>query len=278
MISAKVIKDSIAPSGWRLTTVEATAPRFILPELNTHRMFSRNTSSSRAIPARKTIERVACDPALPHHWGANQHGMRADAEVDPESKERGLEIWLMARDNAVISASVLSDYGVHKQVVNRLLEPFLWTRTLITATHWDNFFHLRCSQNAQPEMRLLAESIKSAITGSNANRLRKGQWHIPFDEPDLPLSERLMVSAARCARISYLNHDGSSDVSSDLRLASRLAIDGHLSPFEHQAKALTTLDWEEEVSVIAEEWRRGIPAGNLCGWLQHRKIVEGTRS
>jgi hypothetical protein len=63
--------------------------------------------------------------------------------------------------------------------------------------------------------------------------------HLPFVKPEernLPLKTALQISQARCARVSYNNHDGTSnDVEKDRALAESLANEGHFSPFEHQA-------------------------------------------
>lgn len=266
--STRVVCDSIAPHGVRLVTVEATYPRFVHSELLTHRVFSRNSSSSRAIPIAKMIQRVIDDPVMPVSWGRNQRGMQAGAELSGDELAAAQAAWLRGRDAAVEVARTLAAAGLHKQVVNRVLEPWMWITVLITATEWDNFFAQRCHPDAQPEIRVAAELIRDAMAASTPT-LRLGTiasddaswWHLPYvtdeekDAFELIVLRRLSV--ARCARVSYLTHDGLRDIAADLDLYQRLrtAKPPHWSPFEHVAEVLST------------------PAhiGNFRGWRQYRK-------
>ena len=152
MIQAQVIADSVW-KGKRLTSLQLVLPRFILAQLNTHRAFSRSTASSRAIPTAKLIEMVESDPVVPLHWGRNQPGMQAECELSDDLRFQAGDEWMDARDAAVASAKTLAGMGVHKQVVNRILEPFMWAHTIVTATEWDNFFALRLDDAAQPEIQ-----------------------------------------------------------------------------------------------------------------------------
>lgn len=261
---AKVILDSVSPSGHRLTTMEVTFPRFILAEMNTHRKFSRNSASSRAVPASKMIERVKTDPVIPLEWGINRPGMQASAIFDDYDDIRFCEFhWLEARDRAVEMAQELSDFGLHKQAVNRLLEPFLWHTAILSSTEWENFFKQRCSPLAQPEMRHTAELMRQVYTQSKPMEMPLGGWHLPYlrNEDNLRVdADRVKVSVARCARVSYLTHDGRRDVTEDFKLYGKLisADPPHLSPFEHAAVACA--DGDEH--------------GNFDGWLQARQLVE----
>lgn len=285
--SAKIICDSIA-CGTRLTTMELVFPRIVLAEFNTHRAFSRNSASSRAIPIEKQIERVQTSPYVPV-FKKNQKGMQpaeALCEIDQEYAERA---WLDARDAAVESCTNLSHYlGVHKQWCNRLLEPFMWHTVVVTATEWENFFALRCSPMAQDEIRIPAEMAEAAYRASVPKVKLPGGVHLPyFDEEDVaawvafhpgntPASElqrgAMKVSAARCARVSYLTHDGRRDFAEDLALYERLttARPPHLSPLEHVAK-------------VVDKAPAGHPTGSLdygnfaWPWLQLRKTMEGER-
>jgi thymidylate synthase ThyX len=259
--SARVLLDSVAPNGVRLTTLEVTFPRFVLAEFNTHRQLSRNSASSRAIPTSKLIERVASDPVVPLEWGRNKAGMSANEMLSPEDAAAALHEWLRARDDAVAHARRLLELKVHKQELNRLLEPFLWHTVVTTATEWTNFFELRCAANAQPEIREAALRMHEAIAASRPRLLESGEWHTPLlqaDESALEVETRKRISAARCARVSYLTHEGTRDVEKDLELCERLRGDRHLSPFEHVAT----------------------PAGdcafhaNFRGWIQMRTDVE----
>lgn len=237
--SAKIIADSINPSGERLTTFVATFHRFILPEILTHRVWSRNTSSSRAIPAKKLIEKVKAEEVYPLHWGQNCKGMSAKQEV--EDPTRAFDNWTRAKECAIHYAEQLVANGIHKQVVNRLLEPFSTTTMIITATEYKNFFMQRCHPDAQPEIQALAIAMMEAYQKSKPKKLDWEQWHIPFsdDLQDETICMALQIATGRCARVSYLNHDGTRDHKKDVELHDRLltARPPHLSPFEHCAKA-----------------------------------------
>ncbi|AXV08027.1 Thymidylate synthase thyX [Euzebya pacifica] len=260
--SATVVADSVSPEGVRVTTIEVTLHRFVLAELNTHRVFSRNSASSRAIPIGKQIARVETDPAMPVEFGANQRGMQAGAPLEGEEEKAAIDAWLRARDAAVDAVRVLDDLGVHKQVANRILEPFMWHTVIVTATDWDGFWHQRCSPLAQPEIRVAAEAMREAFDASTPRAMAAGEWHTPYvrdDELDLDDRTKRRISAARCARVSYLTHDGRRDLSADEELYQRLvtADPPHWSPLEHVATP--AVDGEAVL-------------GNLRGWhqLRHR--------
>lgn len=277
-ISAKVIAHSSAEGCPDLITLVARYPRMIHAEFMTHRVFSRNASSSRAIPVERMIQDVLDDPAMPVAWGSNKPGMQAGEECmnlvrvysGGEACNSREDAWLEARDRAVEVAQGFADAGYHKQIVNRLLEPFAHITVIVTATEWDNFFALRCHPAADPTMRALAEAMRDEISKSCSVPHWNSQWHLPFvtdddraallDEPNRVKMLR-NISAARCARVSYLNHDGTKpDIAKDLALAERLWIDQHLSPFEHQAKP--------------NSFARNYYGGNLDGWQQNRKLME----
>jgi thymidylate synthase ThyX len=278
-IYAKIVADSIA-NNVRLTTLALHYPRFILPEVNTHRIFSRSTSSSRAIPTSKLIEQVETVPAMPVYWGENKSGMQADKVC--EKVEEAKICWVAASKKAAHWAKILAEYKVHKQVTNRVLEPYLFVNTVVTATEWDNFFRLRLDAAAQPEFRALAWAMKIAMDNSTPTNLVLGEWHLPFTEG---LNENIetmqLVSAARCARVSYLNHDGSkSTVAKDVQLANQLLADRHMSPLEHQASPMEyvcgqghhKLQWEKGITHVDREdnfW-----SGNLRGWVQFRQLKQ----
>ncbi len=274
-ITATIIADSISLEGSRLTTMSLRYPRFIHAEFMTHRVFSRNASSSRAIPVERMIRDVMEDPATPVHWGANQKGMQASEECDNlvflnDEEKKPEAAWRWARIQAIQAARAFSEAGYHKQVVNRLLEPFGHISVVVTATEWDNFFALRCHPDAEPNIQVLARAIRQEMDHSHPRTLRPGHWHLPYLTADEAVSlwgtctprELALISAARCARVSYLNHDGSSpDVDKDLALAHTLEASGHMSPFEHQAYAS---------SDPRDGW------GNFKGWAQFRKQLEAT--
>lgn len=297
---AKVLADSISPAGHRLTTLEATFPRFVLAEFNTHRVFSRNSASSRAIPIVKQIRRVLEEPYVPIEFGSNQPGMQAGSPLEGEKLTAAEREWLWARDDAVRRAlalvadpSVVSEeddllaildqveevvrakaqpaewLNVHKQVANRLLEPFMWHTVIVTATEWDNFWHLRCHSDAQPEIRLTAERMRAAWEASEPAELDLDDWHLPLvraeDREQVDSVEDLIkISAGRCARVSYLTHAGKRDLGADVELHDRLLASGHMSPLEHPARPLTAAELEQS------EW-----SGNFRGWHSYRKEISG---
>lgn len=144
-IKAEIIADSICPRGHRLTTFVLTFPRFILAELNTHRLFSRNSASSRAIPFEKMVKMVEEDPFIPIAWQKDHKGMQGSEYISEKMiQDWSVEKWLESRDNAVNLAKQLNQGGVTKQLCNRLLEPFMWHTVILTASEFDNFFELRC--------------------------------------------------------------------------------------------------------------------------------------
>lgn len=261
--NATVIADSVSPAGVRLTTIEVTLHRFVLAELNTHRVFSRNSASSRAIPVRKQLARVLEDPALPVEFGQNQRGMQAGDALAGDDERAALEAWLQARDQAVEAVEQLQELGVHKQVTNRLLEPFMWHTVIVTATEWDGFWEQRCSPLAQPEIMVAAEAMREAFDTSTPAEVARGGWHTPYlrdEDGDLDDETARQVSAARCARVSYLTHDGRRDIDKDIELYERLvsARPPHWSPLEHVA---TPAEPDEA------------PLGNFRAWRQLRHSV-----
>lgn len=330
-IEAVVVCDSVNPQGNRLTTFRLRYPKFIHGEFLTHRVFSRNASSSRAVPTARLIEEVRSDAhAAPVFWGKNQPGMQAAEELDDEFECVGYSgvvlrdqpatpamkfgstgpspgktqkalaeiTWRQAALSAANNAEYLLNLGTHKQIANRLLEPFSHINVVVTATEYANFFGLRLDKAAQPEMRALADAMFSALMSTLPKLLAPGEWHLPFvaDDDDMgfdegvaligshpPLnnfyySRAVKVSVARCARVSYLSFDTGkrSTVEEDLRLYDRLieARPAHLSPAEHQATPdkfgrdrggnFTLNGW-----LYPEQW------GNLVGWRQYRKMIAG---
>lgn len=260
-IKATIILDSISPAGARLTTMELTYPRFIHAEFMTHRMFSRNAASSRAIPTRKMIRMVEEDPAMPVYWGKNKKGMAAKEEIGEIGIAKSM--WLKARDEAVYYAHCLKNLGVHKQIVNRIVEPWKHITVICTATEWSNFYGLRRHEDAQPEIHRLADLM---FEGQEKSEPVERLWHIPYiqeDEQNLTLDIKCKVAAARCARVSYLTHTGKKEIEKDLVLHDRLLTGsghGHWSPFEHVAKAVRNPQHR---------------SGNFIGWEQYRKMFKG---
>lgn len=279
---AKVILDSVSPEGIRLTTVQVRFWRPMLPELNTHRGISKNAGSSRARPSKAIIEQVRTDPWGPIHWGKNQPGMQAREELDQYWKDSSICHWLNSANHAASQAEKLLNNGAHKQIVNRLLEPFTYVEVLLTATDWANFFSLRLHEDAQPEMQDLAQAIKSAMDASEQTLLQPGEWHLPYVQPSdwdacnwngdsweesLEIMKRLSVS--RCAKISYTAFDGTVEpIEKELERYSRLMESQpcHSSPSEHQA---TPDEYDSDIG----EWHYSHQHANLRGWRQLRKTL-----
>lgn len=272
MISAKVVADSISPLGDRLTTIECTFHRFILSELNTHRVFSRNSASSRAIPVQKIVDQVVQNPAVPVKFPREQPGMSGGEEVNASYKTK--KIWLSAAMRAAETAQHLVDMKVHKSVVNRLLEPFMWHTAVITSTEWNNFFNQRINEGAQPEMFVLAESMKNALDDSEPENVEYRGWHLPYvteEELDMDRGDVIatlevwrQVSVARVAGVSYNRLGKIREIQKDIELYKRLrsASPPHWSPFEHVATPAAS--------------RRKRPKGNFYGWHQLRHILDST--
>lgn len=263
MTSVKIICDSVNSYGVRLTTFQLEYPRMIHSELLTHRVFSRNSSSSRAIPIDKIIQRVKDNPAMPVYWGLNQKGMQAKEEASLELVQQGKEVWLAALNAVLPFVEKLKELGFHKQIVNRALECWSYISTVLTATEFNNFFKLRCHPDAQPEIRVLAEQMRDLYfdNKTKCNVVNINQWHLPYisDLEKSKYSNDILIKAsvARCARVSYLTHDKQNpDINKDVELHDRLVADKHLSPTEHIATP-------EGIDFI----------GNFRGWRQYRKTI-----
>lgn len=287
-ISAKVIKDSISPAGVRITTLELEYPRIIHSELMTHRVFSRNSASSRAIPVSKVIEFVESNPAMPVHWGKNQAGMQAKEELDDLTKESVQQLWLEAAKQAVLFAKVMNDMKVHKQVVNRLLEPFQHMKVVLTSTEWANWDWLRDHPDADPTIHALAKEMKRVRNESTPEELFYGEWHLPyvnserskvyaernyFDEHGEPitLEQARMISASCCAQTSYRKQDGSLEKAEDIFKKLVESQPCHASPVEHQATPISLRYWER--GVTHEDWRGEQWSANFRGWVQFRQLI-----
>lgn len=264
MISAKIVCDSLHPEPTfksRLTTFVLTYPRFIHAEFMTHRMLSRNASSSRAIPVLKQIEMVEQNPAIPLAFRKNQKGMQAGDIL--ENNDEVVQLWLDARDECVVIAKRMAQMDVHKQYANRILEPWAHITVVVTATEWDNFFALRIHTAAMPEICELAMQMYRCYQESQPTVVPYCDHHMPFvskvEQQAYQSIMCLRMSVARCARVSYLKHDGTlSTYEEDEALCLRLITNNpiHASPFEHQATPVTYNDF----------------IGNFRCWRQYRKI------
>lgn len=309
---------SIASSnafGTRIDTLELKYPRFIHSEFMTHRLFSRNASSSRAIPVKKILDSLDAQKAMPIHWGKNQKGMQAEEELNTpvdvvnfvtgpskdswqmfESRVSPVEAWDNIARKSMRAAVNFIEAGYHKQIVNRILEPYSFIKVIVTATEWDNFFELRLHPDAQPEIQELARMMKAELDETFPKELDPGSWHVPYyhdgfwepspdnREVDLhgnDIATALGISSARCARVSYRLHDGNeTTVEADLGLAKMLRESKHMSPFEHQATpmGLAAIAIDEEMNISFDDGVTHFDhqgrywSGNFRNWVQHRQM------
>lgn len=305
-ITAKVICDSISEQGVRLTTFEIEYPRFILAELNTHRQLSKNSSSSRAIPIKKMLSQIEDNMAMPVYWGKAKSGMQADGEVNEDNVWWYREKWKFAYDEVSYRVEQLSDLvegkegfmkALHKQIPNRLIEPFQMMKTVITGTDWSNFFNLRIHPDAQPEICMLAYKMYKAMEESKPLGLKQGEWHLPYVEKDgkfgyiadqtiLKLEEAIKYSAASCASVSYRTEGMTlekADKIFDMLIKAEVV---HSSPFEHLATPIKPKynelgyvrvncsepqSWEDGVTHINKQGQ--LCSGNLRSWIQYRHLL-----
>ena len=258
MISAKIIADSTY-KGKRVTTFELEYPRLIHSELMTHRVFSRNAASSRAIPIEKMIAQAVDNTVMPI-WTYNESGMQGKVITNGEAINTANTIWLDALNNIVQSVHLLDAAGVHKQNANRLLEPFQHIKTVVTATEFDNFFKLRYHGDAQGEIKMLAQAMLAEYFTSTPRELILGDWHLPY----APMTEgttvdNMKISASCCAQVSYRRSDDTLEKA--LVVYDRL-VGGeplHASPFEHQCRPKEPTETQK---------------GNLIGFRQLRQDIE----
>jgi thymidylate synthase ThyX len=269
---ATIIADSVNVMGDRLTTFVLTYHRMIHSEFMTHRMLSKNSSSSRAIPVEKMIALVESQEVYPLHWGRNCKGMSAKEELEGGALLAAKHWWETAREDAISRAKTGIEIGLHKQVINRILEPYSTITVICSGTEYQNFFDQRCHPDAQPEIQALANKMKAAYDASKPDPLLAGQWHRPFWDindcdkvvidfgSDNVAAIANKVATGRCARVSYLNHNGDRSILNDIALHDRLlnSKPAHLSPFEHVAIALPTSEKK----------------ANFQGWQSYRNILE----
>lgn len=281
----KILADSINSEGYRLTTFELEYPRFIHAELMTHREFSRCAQSSRATPIELNIKKVTETPQAPVKWTLNGKGMVAVSDLPTALVPLAELAWTQAANTAAMMAGALNKLGLHKQIVNRILEPFLPIKVVVSSTQWSNFFNLRCAPDADPTMQLLACKMKQAYAESTPERIITLTmtdvdpvygWHLPYFDKiqdvkqvveylkNHPEEDAILlpakISAARCARVSYKSYDGSSSIEQDLKLFMRLLNNQHYSPMEHCATPFVTRYDKQSIN-------------NYIGWTQLRNLV-----
>lgn len=307
-MQVEVILASTSDHEKPIYTIRMRYPRPIHGEIMTHRVFGRNARSSRAVPVKTMLNEVRNTPYVPWHWGKNQRGMQAEEEcnelVNPNPGIANAaydmyalpydltreQAWINASKHAVAAAEAFMGAGYHKQNPNRLLEPFSWIDTLITATQWENFLWLRQHGAAEPHLQDLANLVAQAIGEATLKPLKFGEWHRPYvtdmdihnliirpDEDTERVIDELgcdgdellnMISAARCARISYKPFDGNSTYRAEFDRYNMLVTSDrvHASPLEHQAKP-------DNYCGEDKQWAFPELHGNLTGWLQYRKMI-----
>lgn len=295
MIKATIIQDSVSNFGKRITTFELEYPRFIHSEFMTHRQFSRNAASSRAIPVEKMHEYIQNNPAEPIYWGKNQSGMQAKEELEGSDKSLAKYIWGTAKNQAILHAKELMEAGLHKQISNRLTEPFQTMKTVCTSTEFTNWFWLRNHQDAQPEIKELAVLMQEAMDSTEPFLVFPGEWHVPYiNRVRLPLSGKLaytdssgnalteddakVISASCCAQVSYRKSDDTLQKAKAIfdRLINSEPV--HASPIEHQASPMVTPNtstgyiWWQVPGITHCKANGNLCSGNFEGWVQYRQL------
>lgn len=300
-ITARVIADSTTPEGHRLTTIEATYPRFVHSELMTHRVFSRNSASSRAIPLARQLQRVGESPVYPIVWPSEKPGMQGGEEI--EDRAAASEAWTDALMAALSCATALGELEVHKSIPNRLVEPFAWHTTVITSTAWGNFAGLRTDDAAEPHIRAAADAMMAVYAASSPRTLYHNEWHLPyittediraveeyFYESSVPVTKEtvtrglIRVSTSRVAAVSYVRQGEPREIEKDFALYEKLTSSWpmHASPLEHvatpDASNVHTVRVYDALDPVADRQATmdlTLPRyGNLIGWHQHRFDVE----
>lgn len=275
MMFANIVCDSVSPDGVRLTTFHLRYWRAIHSELMTHRVFSRNARSSRAVPSRVLLT----EPIFVPEFGINQPGMQSEIKAVGWLQNKWSEEWQQLADICREHVDRWQSEGMHKQHANRPLEWFGWIDVLVSSTYWENFFDLRVSEYAQPEFDELARMMQHEMSLSTPRALNYDQWHLPYiteKEADgrWGLNTLQMMSVARCARLSYKPFDGKGDVNAEIERYNKLVVSRpvHASPAEHQAMP----DFVEARDSHSEEpiWRHPELHGNFTGWIQYRKTLE----
>ena len=285
-----------------LFTFYLVYPRFIHSEMMTHKDFSRSAASSRAIPVAKMLSQVWNNPAMPIHWGVNQKGMQASDCFTGFTRNFLRNLWQLCGRTVCVFVWVAMKVGLHKQVANRMLEPWQLMHVTLTTCKLANFYNLRIHKDAQPEIRWLATMMKRLTDCSKAVILQAGEWHLPWiEQVDRDLAYAYLVktqsspvvmsqlhsellkkmSAARCARSSYANFDGDRSVEKDLDTYAKLVESKpvHASPCEHQAtpdeQLEATVTVEGRFSRLMKIWVLESLHGNLTGYICHRNQITG---
>lgn len=263
MIKSQIVLDSINPAGNRLTTWLLTYPRFIHAELMTHRVASRNSASSRAIPADKVIESVRENPACFEQVGRKNKGMQAQEVCTPEEYQQFHNAWFTLGAQALKFVEQWAP-TIAKQVVNRAVEPWMHMTVLFTMCNHSNFFGRRAHPAADPNFQVLAYGMLDKYLKSGPTCRAWGAWHLPgIDEKSadgFTTTEKLKIATALACRASYSAFDDGISLDDAIRIHDKGVKDRHWSPFEHSALAAP----KHPLSNFDED-------GRCSGWMQYRK-------
>lgn len=248
----------------RITTMELTYPRCIHSEFMTHRTHSRNAASSRAIPVMKQLSKVYNKPFIPFHWGKNKKGMQATEELSGFYRWFAIQLWSGLRYPALFVAWLMVKLGVHKQIANRLIEPWSWITVIATANEdgWSNFFKLRCHKDAEPHFQKIAFMARNAMRLYTPSKMKEYEWHLPLIRPidwidaNWDQNKVVKVCIGRCARVSYETHDGVRDLNKDIILHDDLSKKGHWSPFEHACRFVSEAETGGNLGPHVEQYRK----------------------
>lgn len=304
-ISAEIVEDSINQFGDRITTMVLTYPRSIHAELMTHRVFSRNAASSRAVPYLKLKDSVVDGMFLPYAYQKSHSGMQGSVYHDLETTAKIEKVIVNMRNSVIADADKLHNLGVTKQVINRYLEPYQYYRVLVTSTEWSNFIGLRAHEDAEIHIAELGEKVLDALNSNTPRILKPGEWHLPFGDRineealerdskilNIPKVElRIKIAIARCARVSYDNFNHTKDdYVKDAELFDKLfaSVPIHASPAEHAAYAMSyseyitnvrgeltvDMDGRDKYTVdLVENWSKLGWCRNFKGFIQYRELL-----
>lgn len=308
-ISAEIILGSENELGNKIVTWKLTFPRIILAEFNTHRMVSKNSASSRAIPFQTLLKRVKEEPFIPIKWLSEHTGMQGFEELNDRGKELAESAWLLARNRAVEQAEYLDSIKVSKQFVNRLLEPWMWHTVIATGTDWENFFALRAHHMAEIHIQDLAYKMLEEYNKYEFQKLKPGEWHIPFDDKidevelyelsnyktktgivsseieDFKIEQqglRVKISVGICAGISYGRIKEKIDIADMIDLHDSLVIRPYsgkrgtrdfLDPIHASPTEHQAKAFGGEDYYSSMEDGLGLISGNFTGFEQYRKML-----
>lgn len=288
----EVVAHSIGPNGIPIFSLLCEYPRIIHGELMTHRLFSRNASSSRAVPFKTMIKNIKNNLFVPYQFQKRHKGMQGSSVFTGWREKVCRTLWEISAEAVFECANMMDRVGITKQLTNRITEPFSNIKVLITSTEWSNFLALRDHPDAEIHIQALAREMKKAMDASTPKVLKEGEWHLPFirdeERDEYDQDTLLKISVARSARTSYLNNYGKNDINADMKLYEQLIVNDpkHASPCEHQAKCIDTGDLTQFGMIRYAEETTGVEcritmndcdiwSGNLRGWLQYRKTIRG---